>query len=138
VIRGRWSALLALSLAIVVVAIAASSWIARQRALEQLSFVDVSASTAARAMKDDHFYSDYGDKVIVIRGTVASVHNAGNEVVVSLQTDSSFGLTCTLTEPRTGTKPVVGDDISLVAPGGAAQRESSSVSLPLCRLMSRP
>jgi hypothetical protein len=131
--RGRWFIVLAAALSIVVAA--AASWmLGRQHALTNLTFMDVSASTAARAMQDDHFYSDYGDKVLVVRGTIAKVQSADGGPQVALRTDTAFGLTCTMTGPATGPQLMVGAVVSLVAIGGTAQREPSAVNLPDCRL----
>ena len=132
--RGRWFVAVAGGMAIVVVAVVASGMFGRQHALTNLAFVDVSASTAARAMQDDHFYSDYGDKVLVVQGTVATVQSAAGGRQVALRTDTAFGLTCTTTEPVAGPQLSVGEVVSLVAIGGNAQREPSSVNLPDCRL----
>ena len=55
--------MLAVGLVVLVGAGAASWWFGRRRALQSLPFVDVSASTAAAARNDDHFYSDYGNKI---------------------------------------------------------------------------
>jgi len=119
-------------LATVVVAAVASWLLGRQHALTNLAFVDVSASTAAQAMQDDHFYSDYGDKVLVVHGSVANVQSTTGGRQVALRTNTAFGLTC----PSAGPQPSVGTVVSLVAIGGNAQREPSSVNLPDCRTAS--
>jgi hypothetical protein len=126
--------ILAVGLAAVVVA---ASWmLVRQHVLRNLAFEDVSASTAARAMQDDHFYSDYGDKVLVVHGTVASVQSTNHGRQIALRTDTAFGLTCTINSPAAGPQPAVGTVVGLVAIGGSAQRESSSVNLTDCRAAS--
>ena len=132
--RGRWEVAVTASLAIVVTAVVASWMLGRQHTLTNLTFVDVSASTAARAMQDDQFYSEYGDKVLVVQGTVASVQGTPGGRQVALRTDGEFGLTCTLTGQVAGPQPSVGAVVSLVAIGGTAQREPSSVNLPDCRM----
>jgi len=132
--RGRWFVAVAGGMAIVVVAVVASWMFGRQHALTNLAFVDVSASTAAQAMQDDHFYSDYGDKVLVVQGTVATVPGTPGGRQVALRTDGTFGLTCTLMARVAGPQLSVGAVVRLVAIGGTAQREPSSVNLPDCRL----
>jgi len=134
--RGRWLIVLAVCTATVLVAAAASWLFGRQRALTSLAFIDVSASTAAQAMQDDQFYSDFGDKVVVVHGTIATVQSTTGGREIALRTDIAFGLTCTITEPAAGPQPSVGSVVSLVAIGGNAQREASSVNLPDCRLAS--
>jgi len=134
--RGRWLVVPAACLATVVVAAVASWLLGRQHALTNLAFVDVSASTAAQAMQDDHFYSDYGDKVLVVHGSVANVQSTTGGRQVALRTNTAFGLTCTITSPSAGPQPSVGTVVSLVAIGGNAQREPSSVNLPDCRTAS--
>jgi hypothetical protein len=131
--RGRWFVVLAIGFATVIVAAVASWMLGRQHSLTNLAFVDVSASTAARAMQDDHFYSDYGDKVLVVHGTVANVQNTTGGRRIALRTDATFGLTCLIPSPAAGPQPTVGANVSVVALGGSAQRESSSVDLPDCR-----
>jgi hypothetical protein len=131
--RGRWFVVLAACLPTVVVAAVASWLLGRQHALTNLAFVDVSASTAARAMQDDHFYSDYGDRVLVLHGTVANVQSTTGGSQLALRTDTAFGLTCTIASPMAGPQASVGTVVSLVAIGGNAQREPQSVNLPDCR-----
>ena len=111
---------MAACMTIVVVAVVASWMLGRQHALTNLAFVDVSASTAARAMQNDHFYSDYGDKVLVVQGTVATVQGTPGGPQVALRTDGEFGLTCTLTGHGADPQPSVGAVVSLVAIGGTA------------------
>ena len=133
--RGRWWVGIAIALGCVAVAVAASWSLGRQRALGSLAFVDVSAADVAQAMQDDHFFSDYGGKVLVVHGPAASVHSDGSGYTVSLGTGTAFGLTCTVTSPPGVRPPAVGSVITIVAPGGTAQREPSSVDLPDCRIM---
>jgi len=129
--------LIVLAVGLVTVVVTVACWtLGRQHALTNLAFVDVSASAAAQAMQDDHFYSDYGDKVLVIRGAVANVQGAPGGQQVALRTDGAFGLTCMMTVPASGPELTVGAVVSLVAVGGTAQREPSSVNLPDCRLTS--
>ena len=87
-------------------------------------------------MQDDHLYSDYGDTVLVVHGTVVNVQNTTGGRRIALRTDATFGLTCTITSPAVGPPPTVGTIVSLVAIGESAQRESSSVDLPDCRAAS--
>lgn len=131
---GRWFVVMAAVLATVLVAAAAAWMLGRQKTLTNLAFVDVSASTVARAMQDDHFYSDYVDRVLVIQGTVANVESTSGGRQVALQTDAAFGLTCMLTSPTASAQPSVGAAVTLFAIAGSAQREPSSVNLPDCRL----
>jgi len=134
--RGRWWVVLAVGLGCVAVAVAASWTLGGQRALGSLAFVDVSAGDAAQAMQDDHFFSDYGDKILVVHGTVASVRATGSGYAVSMGTGASFGVTCTVAAPAGAVPPAAASLITVVAPGGTAQREPSSVDLPDCRIMS--
>jgi hypothetical protein len=136
--RSRQLVLVASCVAMFVVAVGTSWLLGRQRALTSLEFVDVSATTAARAMQDDHFYSDFGDKVLVIHGTVASVQVTSVGPAIALRTDTEFGLTCTISGSEGGPQPSVGTAVNLVAIGGSAQRESTSVNLPDCRSAARP
>lgn len=110
------------------------SWLTgRQHALRDLAVIDVSASAAARAMQDDHFYSDYEGKVLVIHGTVASIQTTSGGRQITLRTDSTFGLTCATAGPAEAAQPSVGSVVSLIAIGGNAVREPSAVLLPVCR-----
>jgi hypothetical protein len=108
----------------------------RQHALQELAFADVSAGDVAQAMLADRFFSDYGEKILVVHGTVVDVHAIGHRSAVALATDIPFGLTCTVAAPTGGALPAAGSVITVVAPGGTAQRQPSSVDLPECRIMS--
>ena len=136
--RSRWWVVLSACVATVVVGLGATWMLGRQRALTSIAFVDVSASTAARAMQDDHFYSDYGDKVLVVRGTVVKVQGVPGGREISLHTDTAFGLTCVITSSAPGPQLSVGKVVGFVAIGARAHRESSSVRLPDCRSVTGP
>lgn len=137
VTKSRWLTVVGIGLIIALVSGAGMWWAGRLRALESLAFVDVSATTAARAMQEDHFFSDYGDKILVVHGTVMAVQGAGKGRQISLRTDSAFGLTCAITGAPPGL-PTSGAAVTLVAPGGSAQRQPASVALPDCRVLSSP
>lgn len=121
---------------VAVLAVSAVSWLlGRQHALSHLAFVDVTATAAARAMQEDHFYADYGYKILIIHGTVASARPSGNGLELSLRTDAAYGLSCTVAAPAGGPL-LTGEAVSVVAAGGTARRQQSSVDLPDCRIMS--
>ena len=101
-------------------------------------YADVSAGAAAQAMQADHFFSDFGDKILVVHGTVADVHSADGRSVVSLATGLSFGFRCSVPASSGGGLPAAGSVVTVVAPGATAERQPSSVDLPDCRIMSGP
>ena len=88
---------------------------------------------AARAMQDDHFYSDFADKVLVVHGTVASVASQGPGAQIVLQTNSAFTVHCR----AIGNPPLPrrGDPVNLLVVGANAQREPFAVAFPSCRLV---
>jgi hypothetical protein len=108
--------------------------VSRQVSLQSLRMETVTAHDAAQAMQDDHFYADYADRILQITGIVASAQESAGSLVVALQTDGAYTLTCTDGQPI-GAAPTAGAAVTLIAPGGTAQREASGVALPECRVI---
>lgn len=101
-------------------------------ALDHLSFRQITATQAANAMKDDHFWSSYRENTLLITGDVVSVSKNGNNTSVGFKTDSSYGANCNFANfSGTITK---GQTIKIMTIANAAEREPSAVKLNNCLL----
>jgi hypothetical protein len=94
----------------------------------------VTADEIARAMQEDHFFSDYRLTTLVVQGTVASVDHQGKDRVVTLGTSIPTHVLCDLgVQPYNGKK---GDAITVQSPSSGAERAPSAVLLKNCQIVS--
>ncbi|HSW94735.1 MAG TPA: hypothetical protein VLI88_01095, partial [Patescibacteria group bacterium] len=56
--------------------------------------VRITADDAARAMAGDHFYSDYGQAILVISGRVGDIIVTGNNSRIALATSTAAVVIC--------------------------------------------
>ena len=100
------------------------------RAARALTVQRATPHQLAEAMKGDHFYSDYGRSSLVVRGTVTGVARRAGHVVVTFASGSSYATSCDL-GPVTAV-PHAGESLTVLAPGGAAERVPAGVLLRDC------
>jgi hypothetical protein len=124
------------AVAVVVAGIVGGWWLGTRQALTGLAFEDVTADVAATAMQQDHFYADFGRRVLIVHGSVASVDEARTGTVIILRTEGTTRLTCVV--PSDAQPPDPGQDIRLVAIGGSALREPDGLRFPDCRVLTVP
>ena len=117
---------------IILFALLAAFVIGHQMALRNLSFKNVSATQAAEAMKNDDFYDNYKENVVIIRGQITSIYKNANTIKIGLKTTSTYGLQCTLN--TNFFKGKIGDVITIEGIGGNAVREPAGVLLQNCKL----
>jgi hypothetical protein len=103
-----------------------------KHATETMAIRRVTPDQVARAMQDDSFYSDFKEATLVMRGTVASVHQRAGDVVVEFSTRSAYKSLCDLGSPLS--TPHVGDTITVLAEGATVERRPSAVMLTGCTL----
>ena len=95
--------------------------------------VRISADDAARAMAGDHFYSDYGQAILVISGRVGDITVTGNNSRIALVTSTSAVVLCeTFGAPDVKT----GDAISVRVRATDALRDDAGVLLRSCEVAS--
>ena len=93
--------------------------------------VRISADDAARAMAGDHFYSDYGQAVLVISGLVGDITVTGNNSRIALTTSTAAVVLCeTFGAPDVKT----GDAISVRVRANDALRDDAGVLLRSCEI----
>jgi hypothetical protein len=123
--------LVSIGLVLVVLILGGLSFIGgHQTALRDLSFKNISATQAAQAMKNDEFYSDYNENVLVIHGTISSLSEQGAATLIGLKASSNYKTVCKLGSDSSSFK--VGDHIAIEALGGTALRQTSGVLLQNC------
>jgi len=94
--------------------------------------VAVTADEIAAAMQEDRFFTDYGQALLVVRGTVKSVDEQGNDQLIELGTNLTTSVLCVV-----GSRSVhvrVGESLSVTARAQDAQRQRSAVMLQGCRI----
>ncbi len=96
------------------------------------SLMHVTADQIAQAMHEDHFYSDYGNNVLVILGTVLSVNQQNNDLTVTLNTTPPTGVVCDLGKSTTLLE--AGDAVTVTARADQALREPDAVLLKNCSI----
>lgn len=114
--------------AIIVVGLAAF-WKGNLYARSNVGIVKVSSAQLADAMQQDDFYSTYGDSVVLFTSKVSSVKTQGNASLVTFATSRPYKVTCQFPKSVSFSD---GQEISVVAPAGSADRETSGVLLHNC------
>ncbi len=96
--------------------------------------VHATADQVARAMQEDHFFSDYGQTTLLVQGTVSSVNTQDNDVIVALETSVPTKVLCDLGDHPTTVQ--VGDSITVKSdyPQRDASRQSFAVMLKNCSI----
>jgi hypothetical protein len=97
------------------------------RAARALTVQRATPRQLAEAMKGDHFFSDYGRSSLIVTGTVSGVSRRDGDIVVAFTSGSSYGASCDL--GTASLAPRVGESLTVVAPGGAAERLPAGVIL---------
>lgn len=92
--------------------------------IEKVSLADMSD-----AMQNDHFYNTYGNTALLFDGKVQSVQQKGKVALVTFDTTSAYSVTCQFPYTEKINK---GDNISVAAPGGTAERQPHGVLLHDC------
>ena len=93
--------------------------------------VRISADDAARAMAGDHFYSDYGEAILVITGRVGDITVTGNNSRIALVTSTAAVVLC---ETFGAPDVKAGDAISVRVRATDALRDDAGVLLRSCEV----
>jgi hypothetical protein len=99
-------------------------------ALSRLTLKTVSATQTANAMKNDNFYSNYNENTLVIHGVVSAITNQNNDLVIGLNTSSTYKTFCDL--GQTSSYLQKGDVVTVLAEGAAAERQANAILLKNC------
>jgi hypothetical protein len=95
------------------------------------AIVRVSADDVARAMAEDRFFSDYGERILVISGRIGDVSVSGTNARISLVTSTPAVVLCeTFGEPAVK----AGDTIQVRARASDGVRDAAGVLLRSCEL----
>ncbi len=128
--RRRIAILIAIGLAALVGLMAVAVYVGDSYALQSLTVQQATPNELAAAMRGDHFYSDYRENTLLIRGAVASVSQSAGATTVEFVTHDAYTLEC---EMSTLQKSVHrGDVITVITEAYRASRLPSGVSLAGC------
>lgn len=95
--------------------------------------VSASAADLARAMQEDHFYSDYGRSLLRVSGTVAEVRQEGGSAILVLETGLATRTECDFGGQALALQP--GQQVTVLsADASRAKRLPGALRLEACRL----
>jgi hypothetical protein len=92
----------------------------------------VTPDQIARAMQEDHFYSDYGQNQLLVQGTISSLDRQNNDLTITLSTTVATAVLCDLGNLGASLKP--GEAITVTARADQALRQPSAVMLKNCSI----
>ena len=120
-----------LVLVIVVILIGSIAYfLGDKHGVESMSIKQVTPNQIAEAMKGDHFYRDYRENTLLVKGTVSSVKQNNNDLVVNFKSNSTFGAVCDFGSSSATIHQ--GDIITVISEAGSAERQPSAVLLKNC------
>jgi hypothetical protein len=96
-----------------------------------LAVVRITADDAARAMAGDHFYSDYGQAILVITGRIRDITVTDNNSRIALTTSSAALVLC---ETFGAPDVKAGDTIQVRVRATDALRDDAGVLLRSCEV----
>jgi hypothetical protein len=120
-----------LALALILIG-AVSFFLGDRHGLESMAITRITPDQAASAMKEDHFYSDYGPRTLLVKGNVSAVYKTSDDLVVTFRTNSDFKTICDFGNSSAAIQPR--QTITALSEGGSARRQSSAVLLTHCVL----
>jgi hypothetical protein len=104
-----------------------------RHSLNNLSIKTATPTQLASAMKSDNFYASYNENTLLVKGIVSSVSKQGSDNVIGLKADSTYQALCDIGK---NTPPAKGSNVSLVAIGATAERQTTAVLLKNCVITS--
>jgi len=128
--RRRIGILIAIGLAAFVGLMAVAFYIGDYYALQSLTVQHATPNELAGAMRGDHFYSDFRENTLLVRGAVASVSQSGDATTVEFVTHDTYTLQCEMSTPQGPLHP--DDVITVITEAYRASRLPSGVSLAGC------
>lgn len=112
---------------------AVSYFLGNQHGVENMTIKHVEPTALAQAMKDDHFYTDYRENTLLVKGTVFSVTKTSDDLQVQFKANSSYKAICDFGNSQSDIRP--GNTITALTEGGAAERQAAGVLLKACQLL---
>ena len=122
--------LVAGAVAVFVVVCAGLYFSGYHQGLLNMKIQQVAPDKLARAMQQDHFYSDYGSSTLVVKARIASVKLQDSKLVATLQTHTAYKVECELGANAQNVR--AGHNITALSEGGAARRLPNAVLLGNC------
>jgi len=110
---------------------AGSYWAGNLHARQSIGIEHVTASQLGDAMQQDNFFSSYGSAALLFKGMVYSIKTGNNVTLVTFATNRPFNVVCQF---PANLSVKTGQTISVIAPGGSAERQKSGVLLHNCSL----
>ena len=113
--------------------LSACSLVRQQVPTPQLEVKHVSADEIARAMQEDHFYSDYDPYALIVQGVVTDVRQENNAYILELGTQIDTKVLCDFGNRAPQAK--AGESIQILSPRASqAQRQPNAVLLADCSI----
>lgn len=105
-----------------------SYWFGILHARQAVGIERVTTTQLADAMKNDGFYSHYGNAALLFTGQVISIKQQNAVTVATFKSDSTYSLECQFSNIKLS----IGETIPVAAPGGSADRLPQGVLLHNC------
>ncbi len=135
--RSRKNPLFMITLLLVLLAsstgLAACGLLRQQVPTSQPKVMHVTADVIARAMQEDHFYSDYNPYALIVQGVVTGVKLENKDYILEMATQIDTKVWCDFGSQEPNAK--AGDSIEVLSPhANQAQRQPNVVLLVDCSI----
>ena len=117
--------------AAIIIVGAGSYWAGNLHARQNIGIEHVTTSQLGDAMQQDSFFSSYGSAALLFKGAVSTIKSGNNVTLVTFASNRPFNVACQF---PTSISVKTGQTISVIAPGGSAERQKSGVLLHNCSL----
>jgi hypothetical protein len=118
---------------VLLLALSACSLLREQVTSPRPAVIRASADQIARAMQEDHFFSDYGHNTLIVQGTALAIRLQGARHILELKTNLDTVVLCDFGSQA----PVIkaGELVTVESPdAGQAQRQPNAVLLANCSI----
>lgn len=113
--------------------LAACGLLRQQIPTPQAKVMHVTADVIARAMQEDHFYSDYNPYALMVQGVVTGVQLENKDYILEMATQIDTKVLCDFGSQEPNAK--AGDSIEVLTPhANQAQRQPNAVLLADCSI----
>jgi hypothetical protein len=129
-VKRYWWLIVGVALVVVVAAGLGGFLLGDVQSVKGITVTRATPDQLAEAMRGDRFYSTYRKSALLVTGTVAAVSRRDGHLIVGFRTDFAYGAECDLGPAAVA--PRVGDTITVVTVGQAAERLPSAVLLHDC------
>ena len=119
-------------LLVAVAAFASGLLLGRTQSRPAAAIARVTPARLANAMAADSFYAQFGDKILLVHGTVHRVLRGATGTSVEFQTHGGLRVLCEMEGPAASVAG--GQTVTVITQGASAERAAQAVVLVPCAL----